>query len=51
MELLEEVCERKKVKEAAFKCLIEEISNKDRTKHIMFEELKISDYLWENKSN
>ena len=39
-----------KVKHAALKYLVEENSQKDRTKHIIFKELKMSDYLHENKN-
>ena len=39
-----------KVKHAALKYLVEENCQKDRTKHIIFKELKMSDYLYENKN-
>ena len=39
-----------RVKDTAYTCLIEDNSHKSKTKHIIFETLKMSDYLIENEN-
>ena len=40
---------KEKIKEENLRCLIELNSKKEKPKHIVFEELNMSDYLLENK--